>query len=91
MPGMPGGRRQPAKQVARPKGRGKGVSGNPAKRAAGPAVPAAPAQPEWNPADAFGVGKSGQASDADLAKALGDFQLPPDLQKMFDQKNQGPR
>ena len=50
-----------------------------------------PAQPEWNPADAFGVGKSGQPSDADLAKALGDFQLPPDLQKMFDQKNQGPR
>ena len=30
--------------------------------------------------------------DADLAKALGDFQLPPDLAKMFDQpKNQGPR
>ena len=40
----------------------------------------------------FGLGKSGQPSDADLAKALGDFQLPPDLAKMFDQpKNQGPR
>ena len=93
MPGMPGARRQPVRQAPKPKGRGKGVSGNPAKRAAGPAEPAAAAaQPEWNPADAFGLGKSGQPSDADLAKALGDFQLPPDLAKMFDQpKNQGPR
>ena len=92
MPGLPGGRRQPQRQVAKPK-RGKGVSGNPAKRAAGPAaLPAAASQqPEWNPADAFGLGGGGKPSDAELAKALGDFQLPPDLQKMFDQKNQGPR
>jgi signal recognition particle subunit SRP54 len=92
MPGLPGGRRQPARQATKPKGRGKGVSGNPAKRAAGPeALPAAQLQPEWNPADAFGLGKAGQPSEAELAKTLGDFQLPPDLQKMFNQKNQGPR
>ena len=89
-PGLPGARRQPARQAPKPKGRGKGVSGNPAKRASGPAPAPAAQQPEWNPADAFGVG-AGKQSDADLAKALGDFQLPPDLQKMFDQKNQGPR
>ena len=90
-PGMPGARRPAVRQAPRPKGRGKGVSGNPAKRAAGPVEPAVAQQPDWNPADAFGLGKSGQPSDAELAKALGDFQLPADLQKMFDQKNQGPR
>ena len=93
MPGLPGPRRQPGRQAPKAKNRRKGVSGNPAKRAGGAAAPtpAAAQQPQWNPADAFGRSGGGAASDADLAKALGDFQLPPDLQKMFNQKNQGPR
>ncbi|MEZ5128203.1 MAG: hypothetical protein R2703_06850 [Micropruina glycogenica] len=79
MPGMPGARRQPARRAPKPKGRGKGVSGNPAKRASGRPNRRPRRHSEWNPADAFGLKQSGQPSDADLAKALGDFQLPPDL------------
>ena len=91
IPGMPGGRRAITQQRAKPKGKGKGVSGNPAKRAGGPPA-AAPAetQPAWNPADAFGLG-GGQLGDADLQKALGDYQLPPEVQRMLNAKNQGPR
>ncbi len=93
MPGMPGmgGPRRPAKQAAKKKGKPKkGVSGNPALRNA-PAKPVA-AEPE-GPVDPFGLGLpgGGQPSEADLAKALGDFQLPPEMQRMFDQQNKGPR
>ena len=36
---------------------------------------------------AFGVGAGAQPSEADLAKAMENFSLPPEMQKMF--KNQG--
>ncbi len=87
MPGAPGGRR-PAPQPRKAKGKGKGVSGNPARRAGLPA--AASSEPQGSAADAFGFG-GGQPSDAELQKALSDYQLPPELQRMFNQKNQGPR
>ncbi len=80
MPGMPGARR-PAKQQPKAKKKGvKGVSGNPAKRTgveqAAASVPAG---------SAFGAPQS----EADMAKAMADFQLPPELQKMFNQQNRG--
>jgi len=81
MPGMPGaGGRRPARQApaTRKKGR-KGVSGNPARRA-GVEAPAASGSAFQMP-----------TNEADMAKAMADFQLPPELQKMFDQPNRGPR
>ncbi|MBK8459273.1 MAG: signal recognition particle protein [Micropruina sp.] len=92
MPGMPGARRAPARPAAKSRTRGKGVSGNPAKRnshAPADAPVDGTAAPAWDPAASFGLG-AGQ-SDADLQKALSDYQLPADLQKMFNQKNLGPR
>jgi signal recognition particle subunit SRP54 len=78
MPGMPGvGKRAGAKQAPqKAKGKGKRVSGNPAKRAAGaqPAAPAAPANP-------FGV-PTGDAAAFDA----GDFHLPPEVAKMLEGK-----
>lgn len=80
MPGLPGMGRRPARSGPAPKKKGgKGVSGNPARRAAA-AVPA-PAALEGTPVP---------ASEADLAKAMSEFQLPPDLQKMLNQQNRGP-
>ncbi|SDR98949.1 signal recognition particle protein [Microlunatus soli] len=81
MPGMPGmgggapagGGARKAKQQKK-KGKGKKVSGNPAKRNA-PQQPQAPAAN----GSAFGA-----ASDQDLAN-LKDFELPPELKKMLDQ------
>ena len=84
MPGMPGVRRPAAKQQAKKKKGNHKVSGNPAKRSGGPA--AAP-EPTAAPASAFGQ----MPSEADLAKAVGDFQLPPELQQLFNPKNTGPR
>ncbi|MFV0451381.1 MAG: signal recognition particle protein [Propioniciclava sp.] len=78
MSGMPGGgARRPKQQKAGKKSRNrKGVSGNPARRAASaapkPIVPAG---------SAFGV----PGSEADGAQQMADFQLPPELQKMLDQ------
>ncbi|MBK8463143.1 MAG: signal recognition particle protein [Nigerium sp.] len=76
MPGLPrGGKPQPAKK---PKN-AKRVSGNPAKRA-GAQQPAAqasvPAMPQ---------------TEAEMQAAMADFQLPAELQKMFNQPNKGPR
>ncbi|MFP5281929.1 MAG: signal recognition particle protein, partial [Actinomycetes bacterium] len=69
----PGAARRPS-QAKPAKKKGRGVSGNPAKRNA-PAAPAAA-----DPAAAFG----GQDLDpAALQKAIGDFQLPPDLSKLL--------
>ena len=85
MPGMPGARRPAAKQQAKKKKGNHKVSGNPAKRS-GAADPAAAAAPAASP-----FGMPTQPSEADLAKAIGDFQLPPDLAKLFNQPNQGPR
>jgi signal recognition particle subunit SRP54 len=92
---MPGMMRRPAKQAAKKKPKkGRRVSGNPAKREqqlsgrpSDPAPQQAP-QPASDPlAGLFGGGASpfgaGAPSQADLAKAMEGFQLPPDLQKMF--------
>ncbi len=78
MPGMPGLGRRPAKQAPQPKAKNrKGVSGNPARRAGG-AAPAVSAPTEL------------PTSQEDLAKAMADFQLPPELAKMLNQQNKGP-
>ena len=87
MPGMPGmgGARKP-KQVTRKPKKGQKVSGNPAKRAA--AAQGRPTPGEIVEAGAaFGVGAGAQPSEADLAKAMENFSLPPEMQKML--KNQG--
>lgn len=78
MPGMPGARR-PAKQQPKAKKKNtKGVSGNPAKRTGAEAPAAAVAA-----GSAFGAPQT----EADMAKAMADFQLPPELQKMFNEQN----
>ena len=64
-----------AKKAAKGK---KGVSGNPAKRSGNPAAASAPEQfvPQ---------------TEAEMQQAMADFQLPPELQKMFNQQqNKGP-
>ncbi len=81
MPGMPPmpGMRRPAKQSPPARKRsGKGVSGNPMKRS-GAAAPA-------ESGAAFGA----PASEADLRRSMADFQLPPELAKMFDRPNKPP-
>ena len=87
MPGMGGGARKPARQQAKKRKGGKGVSGNPAKRNQTGKPAALPAAPPTG--SAFGL--PAQPSEADLAKAMGEFELPADLQKLFNQPNQGPR
>jgi signal recognition particle subunit SRP54 len=72
LPGMGGGKRAKAKQPVK-KGKGKRVSGNPAKRAEGQRTPAARTDAGANP---FGV-PAGQDQDVDL----GALDLPPDLAK----------
>ena len=85
MPGMPGmggmpgaPKRQIQRQQARKKRSGKGVSGNPAKRNAPQGQQAASASAFEMPAD-----------EAGMQAAMKDFQLPPDLQKLFNQQNKG--
>ncbi|CAI9398734.1 signal recognition particle protein [Aestuariimicrobium sp. T2.26MG-19.2B] len=83
MPGMGGGaQRRPAKQQAK-----KGQKGKAAKARRQPQD--APAAPSGAPGAAFGAGKTPTA--AELNQAMQDFQLPPELQKMFNQGNKGPR
>jgi signal recognition particle subunit SRP54 len=83
MPGMGGGAgRRPVKQQAKKGQKGRAAK---AKRPAQEAPTAASA----NPAAAFRAGKTPTA--ADLNQAMQDFQLPPELQKMFNQGNKGPR
>ncbi|HQY98788.1 MAG TPA: signal recognition particle protein [Propionicimonas sp.] len=84
MTGM-GGRRPAVKQQAKKKKGSHKVSGNPAKRTGAPAVPA----PVPTSTSAFGL--PAQPSEADLTKAVGEFQLPPELQQLFNPKNTGPR
>ena len=74
MPGLPGmGGGQKRQQPKAKKKNARGVSGNPAKRNQQPA-PAAVDQ-----GSAFGVPQN--MDPAELQKALGDFQLPPELTK----------
>lgn len=84
MPGMPGARRPAVSQPARKK-KGNKVSGNPAKRSGAPAA----VTPE--PVQTSAFGRPVQPTEADLAKAVGEFQLPAELQQLFNPKNTGPR
>jgi signal recognition particle subunit SRP54 len=82
MPGMAGARRPAVKQPAKKKKGTHKVSGNPAKRTGAPAAPPAVPAPS-----AFG---QPMPTEAELAKAVGEFQLPPELQQLFNPKNTGP-
>jgi signal recognition particle subunit SRP54 len=84
IPGMPGlggmaggGPRKQAKQQAKKKGKGRKVSGNPAKRNG-----QQPAQPAANGGSAFGA----PADEKQLAQSMQDFELPPELRSMFGNK-----
>jgi len=76
MPGIPSPPRRPAPKAQKKKGRG--VSGNPAKRNAPQPAPAAS-----HPADAAAAFGGQDLDPAELQKAMSDFQLPPDLGKML--------
>ncbi|MFZ0529188.1 MAG: signal recognition particle protein [Propionicimonas sp.] len=84
MPGM-GARRPASKQPVKKKKSNHKVSGNPAKRTTTPTAPASA------PAAVSPFGLPAQPSEADLTRAVGDFQLPPELQQLFNPKNTGPR
>ena len=77
MPGIGAGRPKKAQQKKAAKRKG----GTPKKRAAAP-------QPQQQSGNPFGAG---QPSEQDLSQAMADFQLPPQLQQMFNQQNKGPR
>ena len=85
---MPGGRAKgrPAPQARTRRKGAKGVSGNPAKRNA---PQAAVTQAAADASAAFGV--SGTPTEAEMQEAMQNFQLPPELQRMLNPKNQGPR
>ena len=88
IPGMQAVVQRAASSQAKKKKSGHKVSGNPAKRAG--AVAAAsrpPTQPATSP---FGIGTAAP-SEAELAKAMADFRLPPDVQALLNQPNKGPR
>ena len=84
---IPGMVRRAAAGPAKKKKTGKGVSGNPAKRAG--VVQDAPtvAAPASSP---FGLGAA-MPSEEELAQAMADFRLPPDVQSLLNQPNKGPR
>ncbi|MFX4271114.1 signal recognition particle protein [Propionibacteriaceae bacterium Y1685] len=90
LPGGPAKKKQGGK-----KKKGKGVSGNPAKRSGAQAPAPAQSEEQFDPASAFGAGQAGAPQDFDpaaLEKAMGEFNLPPEMQKMFEQqKRQPPR
>jgi signal recognition particle subunit SRP54 len=92
---IPGMQRRPAKQQPKKKKAGHKVSGNPAKRAAAQAArpqaaASAAAEAPLSASSPFGV-PSAAPDPADLAKAMGDFQLPPDVQALLNPSNKGPR
>jgi len=84
LPGGPGKGRPAPTAKTRKKG-AKGVSGNPAKRNATRTPSTASIQ---DAAAAFG---QTPPTEAELQEAMQNFQLPPELQRMFNPKNQGPR
>jgi len=82
-PGAKKGRTAPAS-----KKKGRGVSGNPAKRSQPKDAPEVEAKvPDPS---AFGSGKM-PTTEAELAAAMKDFQLPPEMQQFLTPKNKGPR
>ena len=89
MPGTGSGRPKKAQPKKGAKNK-KGTSGNPAKRAA--QVSGQPTEQVTDPASAFGLGGGNQQpTEADLQKAMSNFELPPQLQQMFNQQNKGPQ
>jgi signal recognition particle subunit SRP54 len=83
MPGMPpigaiggGGKKRTAKAAKKRKG------------PVGPPRPAVASVAEVPPSPAFRAPSA--PTEADLAKQLGDFQLPPELQQLFNPNNKGP-
>ena len=76
--GMPGAARRPAQRSAKKKG-GKGVSGNPAKRNA-------PKPVTTGPPSGAAFGADQDLDPVALQQAMQDFQLPPDLSKMINQR-----
>ncbi len=87
-PVMGGGRKAKAPQAKKGKKNQQKVSGNPAKRAAALAGGRDEAQ-AVDPGAAFGTGNAPQ-SEAELQQAMADFQLPPEMQRMFNQQGKGP-
>lgn len=90
MPGMGGGAPKPKKsgqQQKKRKKNAKGVSGNPAKRRAAAAAKNQPVeQPAADPAAAFGHGfDPSQFGGRMGSQPAGDFEIPPELEKMFKQ------
>lgn len=81
--------RHGAKQQKK-KQRRKGSSGNPAKRAAQEKAGRQTRQqaPAGNP---FGTPGGAPQSQEDLQKAMADFRMPPEMEKMFKQSDKGPR
>ncbi|HET7725663.1 MAG TPA: signal recognition particle protein [Propionibacteriaceae bacterium] len=83
----PGGPRK-ARTGPAAKKKGRGVSGNPAKRN----QVAPPAQPQVKAPDPSVFGAGGMPSnEAELAEAMKDFKLPPEMQQFLNPKNKGPR
>ncbi len=86
MTGAAGAARK-GRQAPAAKKKGRGVSGNPAKRnvAAVEARPTAAPDPS-----VFGAGGMPQ-TEAELAEAMKGFQLPPEMQQFLSPKNKGPQ
>jgi signal recognition particle subunit SRP54 len=70
------------------KKKGRGVSGNPAKRSQPKDVPEVAAKAP-DPS-VFGAGAM-PTTEAELAEAMKGFQLPPEMQQFLNSKNTGPR
>ena len=91
IPGMSGLARPGQTRAKKKK---KGARGNPAKQRAAaaeaPAPQAAPQMPPMPVSSPFGIG-AGTPSQADIARAAGSFQLPPEMQRLLDQQGKGPR
>ncbi len=82
---IPGMQRKQVAQAQKKRKSGNKVSGNPARRAG--KAPAAPAAPVAGSA----FGQPATISEAEMTKQLSEFQLPPELQQLFNPKNTGPR
>jgi signal recognition particle subunit SRP54 len=83
MPGMAGG--------GAIGGGGKKRQARAAKKRKGPAGPPRPAaRPELESPQASPFGATAAVPQADVAKQLTDFQLPPELQQLFNPQNKGP-
>jgi signal recognition particle subunit SRP54 len=88
MPGMAGGGGGSAVG-----GGGKKRQARAAKKRKGPAGPPRPAaRPELEsaPASPFAAAAPAAMPEADVAQQMTDFQLPPELQQLFNPKNKGP-